>query len=303
MEGVCSPFELLSLEVGAPNTNGIVQVEGDVLATSPYDPPLLLRWSNERGAEPLVDESWSFDALARASDRVYLLGAADAQLSSLLLKGNKVVSENLTAKTAVVIADTLYAVDAADMPYKRAPLPGARTNLPLPTPAAAYDEPLMATDGRELGLVVNHSTEPSTYSAFFLVGSTWQLVYSGSGGRVSQVRVSGRTMYVTVGIDFEGSQFDEETEYEITRLDFDGGNEVIGRAVGVVSFELTDQLYVSRVSAYHRGGFLIIPLDDPSSARELEAAGDMRSLTYIAPYFYFGLSHRTALARVRSWLP
>jgi hypothetical protein len=302
VEGACSPFELLSLEVQTPSTNGIVQVDGAVLATSLAESPQLLRWSDAGGAETLVGEPWSFDALVPASDRVYLLGASGSQLSSLRLQDDKVLSENVKAKTAAVIADTLYAVDATGMPYERTASPPVRTNLPLPTAAADGDQPLLATDGRELALVVNHASEPSTYSAYFLTGSTWQLAHSGSGGKISQVRVLGRTMYFTLGLDSDEGQYGSEVEYEITRVDFDGGIEVVGRAVGVVSFELTDQLYVSRVSAYHRGGFLIIPLDDPSKSRELETAGDMLSLTYISPYFYFGLSHRTAFGRVRSWL-
>jgi hypothetical protein len=305
--GTCQPFETLSMKRGLPTTGGIVRTNTElfVLSNAYYD--AVLRWSEEDGARPLIDEGMSFREIALATDRLYLSDEQGA-LWSLPLSGGTLTDEKQTARSLVSVNGNLYALDELSTPYELSPTMGARRDLPLPSGIDPNEAAVMAGSSGTLVLLGDPDLDVGgTRFEIYLCHPDsdfeWQEVATGNGKPV-QARLSSDSLYVSVRVDTDDPYTSNaETEYELRSYSLTGKTRTLSQLSGVVSFEVVyANLYVSVERADDSSALRVLSVDDPSQRVEFRTSTPMRSLTYVEPYFYFGDTKLTRFSRLRDWL-
>jgi hypothetical protein len=303
VNGVCRPFERLSMYMDLPEQGGIAETNSElfVLSNDGYDS--LLRWSEEAGATILISEGTPFEQVVVGADRVYLNSDVD-ELWSLPLSGGPLQYENQGARQIASVAGRLYAIDELGVPYELSAT-GQRRDLPLPAPIDRSRPIVLTSDGYDLALLVD--TQPTddvaSYSAYYLDVDGergWEAIANDSGSPVQARYEAGGSLYVSVLIGDSGD--DEQKQYELREHVRGGETRVLATLAGVVDFEQAfSNLYVSVERPGQKSALVILSIDDPEQMVEVETSTTMRSLTYVSPYFYFGEQRTSRFSRLRSW--
>jgi len=309
--GQCSPFEVLAEDMRLPAWGGIVSTSTEVYASSRSFPSSLVRWSAQQGAQTLFTNGDEFQQILGGADRLYLLGRSlDDQLSSIPRSGGVVSAEGITARAATMLGRTLYAVDNAGVPYWRDEINHTTGTLPLPTPLPHDVRVWLAADSSRMALVAEAGGDgAATYTVDYLAetdvikGRPWVRLTSGVG-RPAQVRVDGQAVYIDVVLAHAESLTDNwQIAHELRQVDFDGATRVVSSLTGLLDFELVSRrLYLSVELPQYASVLRVVPLDDPRRVLDVQTSSSMASLTFSWPFFYFGDTSRSRLARLPAWL-
>ncbi len=307
--GQCSPFETLSEDVGPPTWGGIVLTSGEVYAIS-HVPNSVIRWSPRQGAQTLVTDGRAFSQILGGVDRLYLFGGNSDELFSIPRFLGVVSSEGIAVKAAVMVDQTLFAVDDANVPFWRSELDHTTGARPLPAPLPRDALVWLVADANELVLVAAATSADGavTYSVHYIWAPDdpqhpWQQVASGAG-RPAQVRLGEAGIYIDVIVP----QNETPTDYwhvvhELREIHLDGTTRVVSSLTGLLDFELVRRrLYLSVEFPNYASALRVVPLDDPTRPLEVQTSSSMRSLTYSDGFFYFGETSRVRLARLPAWL-
>jgi hypothetical protein len=311
VDGKCSSFEILAEDMALPAWGGIALTSSEVYAISNYSSNSLVRWSPQQGSVAVFTDGTYSRQILTGVDRLYLVGGSDEdELSSILRSGSVVSGEGITARAAVVMGDSLYAIDNAGTPYWLNESSRETGAMPLPAPLSSDFRAWLAADISQLALVAEDGGDgPASYTVYRRPllerarQQPWERLASGIG-RPAQVRVDKRGVYIDVVLAHdETPTADWQIEHELREVGVDGTTRVVATVAGLHNFEIVGRrFYFSVALPGHGSALRVLSLDDPSRVLDVQTSSTMASLTFVWPYFYFGDTSRYALARLPAWL-